>query len=70
MADTLNLGRSGLMAGSLIRNSAVVTCFDNQNNLLFLQGASVHDAVGPLRLEGTQWGIIHPAAKDIQGHGG
>lgn len=67
LADTLNLGRSGLMSGALIRNSQVVTRFDNQNYLMFLQGAPLHGAVTPLQLKGTQWGIIHPAVKGYPG---
>lgn len=57
----LTLGQSGLMSGALIRHSAVVTRFDNQNYLLFLQGAPMHQIAKPLGLLGTQWGIIHPA---------
>ena len=67
MADTLHLGRSGLMSGALIRNPQVVTRFNNQNYLLFLQGAPLHDIAGPLQLKGTQWGIIHPAVKGYPG---
>lgn len=59
--DVLALGRSGLMSGALTRNGSVVTRFDNQNYLLFLQGAPLHDAAKPLGLLGEQWGIIHPA---------
>lgn len=65
--DVLALGRSGLMSGALTRNGAVVTRFDNQNYLLFLQGAPLHAAAKPLGLLGEQWGIIHPAVASYPG---
>jgi hypothetical protein len=58
---TLQLGKSGLMSGALTRNPSVVTRFNNQNYLLFLQGDPMHDAASPLQLLGEQWGIIHAA---------
>lgn len=59
--DTLALGQSGLMSGALTRNGAVDTRFDNQNYLLFLQGAPLQNAPATQSLQGTNWGIIHPA---------
>ncbi len=67
MNDVLNLGKSGLMSGALIRNGSVVTRFDNQNYLLFLQGAPLHQAAQPLQLAGEQWGIIHSAVPGYPG---
>lgn len=67
MADALALGRSGLMGGALIRNPAVITRFDTQNLLLFLQGQPLHQAAAPLQLKGTQWGIIHSAVPGYPG---
>ncbi len=61
MNVTLQLGKSGLMSGALTRNPKVVTRFNNQNYLLFLQGKPMHDAAKPLNLLGEQWGIIHAA---------
>ncbi|NMP24822.1 cytochrome B6 [Sulfobacillus harzensis] len=61
MSEGLALGKSGLYSGALIRNPKVVTRFDNQNYLLFLQGAPLHQAATPLQLLGEQWGIAHPA---------
>ncbi len=67
MNATLALGRSGLMSGALTRNGAVVTRFNNQNYLLFLQGDPLHDKAAPLQLLGEQWGIIHPAVPGYPG---
>lgn len=67
MNDTLMLGKSGLMSGALIRNGKVVTRFDNQNYLLFLQGQPLHQVAAPLQLKGEQWGIIHPAVPGYPG---
>ena len=67
MNDTLKLAESGLMSGALIRNPSVVTRFDNQNYLLFLEGTPMHTAATPLQLKGTQWGIIHPAVEGYPG---
>ncbi len=61
MNDTLALGKSGLMSGALMRNGAVTTRFDNQNYLLFLQGAPLQNAPQTQSLAGANWGIIHPA---------
>ncbi|HBQ94222.1 MAG TPA: cytochrome B6, partial [Sulfobacillus sp.] len=61
MNATLQLGKSGLMSGALIRNPNVITRFNNLNYLLFLQGAPMHSAAAPLQLKGEQWGIIHAA---------
>jgi hypothetical protein len=58
---TLALGKSGLMSGALTRNGAVTTRFDNQNYLLFLQGAPLQNAPQTQNLQGPNWGIIHPA---------
>ncbi|CAB1130073.1 Cytochrome B6 [Candidatus Hydrogenisulfobacillus filiaventi] len=67
MNATLKLGQSGLMSGALIRNPNVVTRFNNQNYLLFLQGTPLHQAAAPLQMKGTQWGIIHPAVPGYPG---
>lgn len=67
MNDVLNLGKSGLMSGALIRNGAVITRFDNQNYLLFLQGAPMGQAAQSLALTGDQWGIIHSAVPGYPG---
>ncbi len=58
MAGLLRLGQSGLMTGALNRSPADYQ-FDNQNSLLFLQGAPLHQAAKKLELLGNQWGIIH-----------
>ncbi len=59
--ETLALGKSGLMSGALIRNGSVMTRFDNQNYLLFLQGAPLQQDPATQQLAGGHWGIIHPA---------
>lgn len=59
--DTLALGKSGLMSGALMRNGAITTRFDNQNYLLFLQGAPLQNDPQTQKLAGANWGIIHPA---------
>ncbi|MCL4494329.1 MAG: cytochrome B6 [Firmicutes bacterium] len=58
---TWQLGKSGLMSGALTRNPHVVTRFNNQDYVLFLEGAPLHHAAAPLHLLGDQWGIIHAA---------
>lgn len=65
--DTLALGRSGLMSGALTRNGAVTTRFDNQNYLLFLQGAPLQNDPATQNLQGPNWGIIHPAINGYPG---
>lgn len=65
--DTLDLGKSGLMSGALMRNGSVITRFDNQNYLLFLQGAPLQDAPQTVSLQGANWGIIHPAINGYPG---
>ncbi|MCL5115900.1 MAG: cytochrome B6 [Firmicutes bacterium] len=67
MNDVLLLGKSGLMSGALMRNGSIVTRFDNQNYLLFLQGSPMHQAAKPLALTGERWGIIHPAVPGYPG---
>ncbi|WP_020373238.1 hypothetical protein [Sulfobacillus thermosulfidooxidans] len=67
MNATLQLGKSGLMSGALIRNPNVVTRFNNQNYQLFLQGDPLHQAAAPLQLKGEQWGIIHSAVPGYPG---
>ncbi|POB11355.1 cytochrome B6 [Sulfobacillus sp. hq2] len=67
MNDMLHLGESGLLSGALIRNPKVVTRFDNQNYVLFLEGQPLHNAAAPLQLKGTQWGIIHSAVPGYPG---
>jgi hypothetical protein len=64
---TLALGKSGLMSGALIRNPNVVTRFDNQNYLLFLQGEPLQTLAAKLDLTGPQWGIIHSAVPGYPG---
>ena len=67
MNESLRLGESGLMSGALTRNPNVVTRFNNQNYLLFLQGQPLQTAAAPLQLGGTQWGIIHSAVPGYPG---
>jgi hypothetical protein len=64
---SLALGQSGLMSGALIRNPAVVTRFDNQNYLLFLQGQPLQSLAQRMDLTGPQWGIIHSAVPGYPG---
>jgi hypothetical protein len=63
----LALGKSGLMSGALIRNPNVITRFDNQNYLLFLQGQPLQSLAQTLDLTGGQWGIIHSAVPGYPG---
>jgi hypothetical protein len=65
--DTLDLGQSGLMSGALMRNGSVITRFDNQNYLLFLQGAPLQDDPATQSMAGGNWGIIHPAINGYPG---
>lgn len=65
--DTLGLGKSGLMSGALMRNGAVTLRFDNQNYLLFLEGAPLQNAADTQTLAGPNWGIIHPAVNGYPG---
>ena len=67
MADTLALGRSGLMSGALTRNPSVITHFDNQNSLLFLQGTPLQTDPATQSLQGFNWGIIHSAVPGYPG---
>jgi hypothetical protein len=63
----LALGRSGLMSGALIRNPSVITRFDNQNYLLFLQGTPLQTDPATQPLLGSNWGIIHSAVPGYPG---
>lgn len=65
--DTLALGRSGLMSGALMRNGSVITRFDNQNYLLFLQGDPLQNDPATQSMAGGNWGIIHPAINGYPG---
>lgn len=67
MTAVLNLGRSGLMYGSLTRNPAVVDRLDNQNALLFLQGTPLQTLPATQSMQGAAWGIIHPAVNGYPG---
>ena len=67
MNETLALGKSGLMSGALIRNGSVMTRFDNQNYLLFLQGAPLQDDPATQSMAGDHWGLIHPAVNGYPG---
>lgn len=67
MTAALNLGRSGLMAGALTRNGAVIDRFDNQNAVLFLQGAPLQTDPATQALQGSAWGIIHAAVNGYPG---
>lgn len=67
MNATLSLGKSGLMSGALIRNPSVITRFDNQNYLLFLQGQPLQNDPATQSLAGGNWGIIHPAINGYPG---
>jgi len=65
--ETLALGKSGLMSGALMRNGSVITRFDNQNYLLFLQGAPLQQDPATQTMAGGNWGIIHPAVNGYPG---
>jgi hypothetical protein len=65
--EVLDLGKSGLMSGALTRNGAVDTRFNNQNYLLFLQGAPLQNDPATQTLQGSNWGIIHPAVNGYPG---
>ncbi len=65
--DTLHLAQSGLMSGALIRNPAVITRFNNQNYLLFLQGAPLQTNPATQAMAGPNWGLIHPAINGYPG---
>lgn len=67
LTDMLALGRSGLLSGALVRNPSVLSSFDSQNALLYLQGTPLHDVAQPLRLTGEEWGIIHSAVPGYPG---
>lgn len=67
MNDALHLGQSGLMSGALIRNGAVMTRFNNQNYLLFLQGVPLQNDPATQQLTGPNWGIIHSAVNGYPG---
>jgi len=60
MNSELQLARSGLLSGALTRETNQGAYRWNvQNNLLFLQGAALHNIAGTLDLSGEQWGINH-----------
>jgi hypothetical protein len=65
----LDLGKSGLMGGALLNenNGSFITKFDNQNYVLFLQGAPLQNAPQTQALQGPNWGIIHPAVYGYPG---
>ncbi len=67
MNGMLQLGRSGLLSGALIRSHAIVTRFDNQNYLLFLQGTPLQTIPATQAMLGSNWGIIHPAVNGYPG---
>ncbi|MHB1611627.1 MAG: cytochrome B6 [Sulfobacillus sp.] len=67
MNATLALGKSGLMSGALTRNSSVITRFNNQNYLLFLQGQPLQQDPATASMAGGNWGIIHPAVNGYPG---
>ncbi len=60
MNAELQLARSGLLSGALARETNQGAYRWNvQNNLLFLQGAALHNIAGALNMSGEQWGINH-----------
>ncbi|MCY0898476.1 MAG: cytochrome B6 [Firmicutes bacterium] len=65
--DALALGKSGLYSGALIRNPKVITRFDNQNYVLFLQGTPLQTDPATQSMAGPNWGIIHPAINGYPG---
>ncbi|PWI56895.1 cytochrome B6 [Sulfoacidibacillus thermotolerans] len=60
MNDELALARSGLLSGALDRetNNGVYR-WNIQNDLLFLQGAALHQYAKTIDMKGEQWGINH-----------
>lgn len=60
MNSELQLARSGLLSGALTRETNQgVYRWNVQNNLLFLQGAALHNVAQALNMSGEQWGINH-----------
>lgn len=56
----VSLGQSGLFSGALNRETNQgVYRYNVQNDLLFLQGATLHKIAGQLNMKGEQWGINH-----------
>lgn len=60
MQDELLMAQSGLLSGALTRetNNGVYR-WNVQNNLLFLQGQTLHQIAGQINMKGEQWGINH-----------
>ncbi len=67
LSTTLQLGKSGLMSGALMRSGVVYERFNTQNYLLFLQGAPLQKDPATQTLAGNHWGIIHPAIAGYPG---
>lgn len=60
MTDELSLAKSGLLSGALNRETSNgVYRWNVQNNLLFLQGDTLHQAAKKIDMLGEQWGISH-----------
>ncbi|WDL99241.1 hypothetical protein [Alicyclobacillus sp. ALC3] len=63
MNSELSLASSGLLSGALDRETNQgVYRWNNQNDLLFLQGTALHQVAGTLNMKGEQWGINHDEA--------
>lgn len=60
MNSELSLAKSGLLSGALNRetNNGVYR-WNVQNDLLFLQGQTLHHIAGQINMKGEQWGINH-----------
>ncbi|UOF91988.1 hypothetical protein LSG31_07060 [Fodinisporobacter ferrooxydans] len=60
MNDELSLAKSGMLSGILDRSSNQgVYRWNVQNDLLFLQGKTLHQIAGKINMKGEQWGINH-----------
>ncbi|EJY54748.1 putative PAS/PAC sensor protein [Alicyclobacillus hesperidum URH17-3-68] len=63
MNSELSLASSGLLSGALDRETNQgVYRWNDQNDLLFLQGSALHKIAGTLNMKGEQWGINHDEA--------
>ena len=63
MKDELSLAKSGLFSGALNRETNQgVYRWNVQNDLLFLQGKTLHSIAGNMNMKGEQWGINHDEA--------
>lgn len=66
MNSELSLASSGLLSGALERETNQGPYgWNNQNDLLFLQGTALHQVAGQLDMKGEQWGINHAQHIDL-----